>query len=172
LKYILKNALRVFGIKLAVSFITICMMIAFTWLLDLKFGFVIYSLLTGVMTFAWLFSDGKSVGKKLIAKEKSAYCGFLCATVAEIPSLVLLVLLLVMKNCFMQLNIAYWGYNAPFMGFFNYTGKLMLMTGINFMYVLPLVIVPLAYGIGYYFGYNRIESNLNLAEKLVYKENK
>ena len=170
MNYCFKNTLRVLGIKIATSFISICMMIAFTWLFNMKYGFLVYSTFTAVIISGWLFSEGNNAGRKFQVKEKGQYFGFVCGAIPEIISVLLLLCILIFKDLFMGLNIAYWAYNAPFMGFFNYTGKVMLMTEINIFYLIPVLCVPVIYEAGYYRGYNRIESKVGLLERLVYKK--
>ncbi len=168
MKHILKNAAKVFGIKIAVSFIFIAFMLSFTWLFDYKLGYIIYSVLGLAILLGWFFSVFKAEGRKLSAKNK--HMGFLYGAVCEIISLFMLFSMLLFKSVFKPFNIAYWVLNAPFSGFFKADAKLFLMTSMSPGYVLPIIIIPLICGIGYYFGYNKYEFSGNILNKLVYKD--
>ena len=168
MKDILKNAAKVFGIKIAVSFIFVAFMLSFTWLFDYSIGYMLYSVLGIVILLSWLFSVFNAEGRKLSVKNK--YMGVIYGAVCEIISLLLVLAMLLFKSSFKPLNILYWILNAPFSGFFGADAKLFLMTNMSPGYILPIITIPLICGIGYYFGYNKYEFGGNLLNKLVYKD--
>ena len=170
LKHTFKNSAKAFGIKLAVSFIFIAFMLSFTWLFKFSLGYMLYSTVTSIILLSWLFSVFKSEGKKLGAQNKSPYLGFLYGGICECISLVILIAMLIFKNSFKVFNTIYWVFNATFTGFFKPDAKLFQMTGISPLYVLPLFVVPIICGIGYYLGYKKIEFSGNFLNKLVYKD--
>ena len=164
----MKNAAKVFGIKIAVSFIFVAFMLSFTWLFDYKLGYILYSVLGLSILLGWLFSVFRAEGRKVSARK--IYMGAVYGGLCEIISLFMVISMHFFKSAFKPLNIAYWLLNAPFSGFFRADAKLFLMTEITPGYILPLIIIPLICAIGYYFGYNKYEFSGNLLSKLVYKD--
>jgi len=169
LKKIITNGLKVIGVKFAMSFISIALMIAFTWLYRLPGGFRIYSCLTAFFMCWWIFVDAAMFGRKKYSEKYSVFQGFLCGAICEIPSVLLLIAMSVFKNAFMPLNIAFCIYNAMYMGIFKPDGKIFLMQGIEPLSIVVLLIVPIVYFIGFTLGKKGYEPNGSIIYKLVYK---
>ena len=103
MKDILKNAAKVFGIKIAVSFIFVAFMLSFTWLFDYKIGYIIYSILGCAILLGWLFSVFKAEGRMLSAKK--IYMGAIYGAVCETISLLIVIFMLLFDDAFKALNI-------------------------------------------------------------------
>lgn len=158
MKKILLGALKLTGIRFAFDIICIVFLVAFTWLVKLENGFVIYSVCCSALYMLWVFGNSSRNGE--IDKHvynKRLYYGFAEGFLSEIITVILLVALLLSGDAFIGMDIAYAVWNAPYFGFLIPSGNIMANNAVNIMYGMIILIVPIVNGVSYIIGWSRAE---------------
>ena len=170
MKDLIIHGFKVLGIKIAVCFITVCLMIAFTWLFELPGGFRIYSVIMIILLCGWVFSTATVHGRKLYSRSRSPLCGLVCGFLAEIPTIAVIICSYIFKSSFMYFNVAYFALNAPYTGLIRPDAKILQMTALSGWSIALILLVPVVYFIGYALGQRGYEPSGMLVHKMVYKD--
>ncbi len=158
MKKILLGALKLSGIRLAFDIICIVFLVAFTWLIGLKNGFIIYSVCCTLLYMLWVFSNSSRNGEiDKHVNNKRLYYGFAEGILSETVTVILLAAVFFSGDAFVGMDIVYAVWNAPYFGFLIPNGQILTNSSVNIMYLLIIFIVPVVNGVAYLMGWNRAE---------------
>ena len=162
----IKTALRIFRVKLILILLTVFCLVAFSWLVAMKYGILIYTCLTSAIYLMWVYNEMHDEGARNTRDNiYKPVNGLITGALSELPSVVFLAAVLLSGKNFTLFNSIYALWQAPYFGFLLPHGALLEATSINFMYFAVIFIVPLLSFISYIAGSAGLKKQRNAKEK-------
>lgn len=164
--------LKLAALRLAFLLITVFIMPYITWLLEIKNGFLYYSIALTVFLSGQVLNRSYYEASKDLRQKTGTYPlkGMVLALPGEIPTIVFLVWLILSKNTTVP-NIVYSAWNSTFAGFLSPGGDIFNTPSLNIFYYLVPLFLPVVSGIGYFLGLkNYAPIKDKYINKLIYKD--
>lgn len=170
MKRILKGAGNIAVKKLCMTFVFFAMLFVVQLFESIPGGAMIYSTFICILLFYWIFKDISAMGRKHIARSQSPLLGLYMGAVAEIPSLLMALIMFAFKGSFPFLKPVFLFYNMAFSGFFKPGGGIFLLNSPVIAFLIPVLSVPLLSAIFYYIGYKHFDVTAKVTNKIIFKE--